>query len=196
MNAAEITDKLGLHSLRQRAWVWYPGNPLMFIYANSLLSTFNQLVLPLVTVFTKVWNGWAIHFERLGITREVWSYQNRLLYSSTPPALGPIHHPPLVSNRSTTWFPQQEQRKALHLRSRWLIIRAYGSLASFSCVLVLRTSGCTMGVSCDARFVFSMVVFQKVYHGNVTSRDHSMAMWAISPSFVPTQVVNDESYMM
>lgn len=22
MNAAEITDKLGLHSLRQRAWVW------------------------------------------------------------------------------------------------------------------------------------------------------------------------------
>jgi ADP-ribosylation factor protein 1 len=24
MNAAEITDKLGLHSLRQRAWVWVP----------------------------------------------------------------------------------------------------------------------------------------------------------------------------
>lgn len=29
MNAAEITDKLGLHSLRQRAWVCpNPSNPL------------------------------------------------------------------------------------------------------------------------------------------------------------------------
>jgi hypothetical protein len=28
MNAAEITDKLGLHSLRQRAWVC-SGSPLL-----------------------------------------------------------------------------------------------------------------------------------------------------------------------
>lgn len=28
MNAAEITDKLGLHSLRQRAWVGVPRLPL------------------------------------------------------------------------------------------------------------------------------------------------------------------------
>ncbi len=32
MNAAEITDKLGLHSLRQRAWVRY------FLIPMSLLN--------------------------------------------------------------------------------------------------------------------------------------------------------------
>jgi ADP-ribosylation factor protein 1 len=34
MNAAEITDKLGLHSLRQRSWVRYPLLPhhLLAIY--------------------------------------------------------------------------------------------------------------------------------------------------------------------
>ena len=31
MNAAEITDKLGLHSLRQRAWV---SNPACLVYAR------------------------------------------------------------------------------------------------------------------------------------------------------------------
>ena len=53
MNAAEITDKLGLHSLRQRAWV----SPIPFIaldvYANTLHSTFNRPVLPLAMGCTK-----------------------------------------------------------------------------------------------------------------------------------------------
>lgn len=57
MNAAEITDKLGLHSLRQRAWV----GPLPFIpldmFANTFDSTFNRHVLHPVMVFTKDWNG-------------------------------------------------------------------------------------------------------------------------------------------
>jgi ADP-ribosylation factor protein 1 len=31
MNAAEITDKLGLHSLRQRAWVCLSSFPLLYL---------------------------------------------------------------------------------------------------------------------------------------------------------------------
>ena len=55
MNAAEITDKLGLHSLRQRAWV----SVLLGIGGLELTvySTFNLLVLPPVMVSTKVSNG-------------------------------------------------------------------------------------------------------------------------------------------
>lgn len=34
MNAAEITDKLGLHSLRQRHW--YASTPLRHLHANVL----------------------------------------------------------------------------------------------------------------------------------------------------------------
>jgi len=52
MNAAEITDKLGLHSLRQRAWV------IVTIFAPvpiilTVFSTFNRLVLHRVTVYMK-----------------------------------------------------------------------------------------------------------------------------------------------
>lgn len=35
MNAAEITDKLGLHSLRQRAWVGYIAVKLVASITNS-----------------------------------------------------------------------------------------------------------------------------------------------------------------
>ncbi len=56
MNAAEITDKLGLHSLRQRAWV-RNGPKYDMNLANTACSTFNRLVLLLVTVSTRVWNG-------------------------------------------------------------------------------------------------------------------------------------------
>lgn len=56
MNAAEITDKLGLHSLRQRAWV-----RLLSIsavpFANVMYSISNQLVPLLAMVFMKGWNG-------------------------------------------------------------------------------------------------------------------------------------------
>jgi ADP-ribosylation factor protein 1 len=34
MNAAEITDKLGLHSLRQRAWVWDSHDFFLCRHAN------------------------------------------------------------------------------------------------------------------------------------------------------------------
>ena len=60
MNAAEITDKLGLHSLRQRAWVCIR---LMNIASETMNDTdnfssiSNRLVLLLEMVFTKVWNG-------------------------------------------------------------------------------------------------------------------------------------------
>lgn len=58
MNAAEITDKLGLHSLRQRAWV---GSRTLCstldMPVNTLHSTSSRLVLPLAMVFTKDWNG-------------------------------------------------------------------------------------------------------------------------------------------
>jgi hypothetical protein len=63
MNAAEITDKLGLHSLRQRAWVSTSSTEP--IYLLTLLSTFNPPVLPPEMVFTKVWSGLRALSERL-----------------------------------------------------------------------------------------------------------------------------------
>lgn len=56
MNAAEITDKLGLHSLRQRAWVSSLNNKFQDILLIGH-STFNPPVLPLEMVFMKVWSG-------------------------------------------------------------------------------------------------------------------------------------------
>lgn len=67
MNAAEITDKLGLHSLRQRAWVCISQDPYR-ITAN-LSSTSNLLVLHLEMVFTRVWSGLQALSERLVISK-------------------------------------------------------------------------------------------------------------------------------
>ena len=67
MNAAEITDKLGLHSLRQRAWVsWVTLGT--WASANST-STFNLLALPPEMVFMKVWSGSQALSERLATSK-------------------------------------------------------------------------------------------------------------------------------
>lgn len=57
MNAAEITDKLGLHSLRQRAWVSHIHGLNAQYPINTLCSTSSRHALLLVMVFTRVWNG-------------------------------------------------------------------------------------------------------------------------------------------
>lgn len=60
MNAAEITDKLGLHSLRQRAWVRFPIAKYFFRLCHTLNnygSTFNQHAPHPEMVSMKVWNG-------------------------------------------------------------------------------------------------------------------------------------------
>lgn len=56
MNAAEITDKLGLHSLRQRAWV-RPFLGALSTITDAFLSTFNPLAPPLVKDCTRVSSG-------------------------------------------------------------------------------------------------------------------------------------------
>lgn len=44
MNAAEITDKLGLHSLRQRQWLVTPSTYLSLQSTNAhLLSSFSKV---------------------------------------------------------------------------------------------------------------------------------------------------------
>jgi signal recognition particle receptor subunit beta len=57
MNAAEITDKLGLHGLRQRTWFIQvrDNKPLLGLSPN--LCFFRRLAPPPVTVSMKVWNG-------------------------------------------------------------------------------------------------------------------------------------------
>lgn len=59
MNAAEITDKLGLHSLRQRAWVRYSASIHPPPVANVSHSTSNLPAPPPVTVSTRVSSGSA-----------------------------------------------------------------------------------------------------------------------------------------
>lgn len=60
MNAAEITDKLGLHSLRQRVWVRFlllRASFRLYHTLNNHGSTFNQHALHPEMVFTRDWNG-------------------------------------------------------------------------------------------------------------------------------------------
>jgi hypothetical protein len=59
MNAAEITDKLGLHSLRQRAWVCLPSQCVLTYVdpPNIGCSTSNPLALPPVMVSMRVSSG-------------------------------------------------------------------------------------------------------------------------------------------
>lgn len=59
MNAAEITDKLGLHSLRNRAWVCFFSFSLCILKfaTNNRSSTSNQPVLLPGMVFMRDWNG-------------------------------------------------------------------------------------------------------------------------------------------
>ena len=57
MNAAEITDKLGLHGLRQRTWyiqvgLYHSNTPTLFQTISYRLH-----VLHLETVFMRVWSG-------------------------------------------------------------------------------------------------------------------------------------------
>jgi hypothetical protein len=61
MNAAEITDKLGLHSLRQRAWVLLPisVHPTKVVNLSLFHSTSNLPAPPPETVSMRVWNGSA-----------------------------------------------------------------------------------------------------------------------------------------
>src|SRR5579871_1803193 len=80
MNAAEISDKLGLHSLRQRAWV-----RLRFIFffitkqksKANFCSTSNLLVPHPVMVSMRVLSGSATPFGRqatlrLGFNNNLW----------------------------------------------------------------------------------------------------------------------------
>ena len=57
MNAAEITDKLGLHSLRQRAWVCLLPSAKVIREANGHISISNRLAPHPEMVSTRVWNG-------------------------------------------------------------------------------------------------------------------------------------------
>jgi len=68
MNAAEITDKLGLHSLRQRAWVSHDMS-LNLDKGSSLDSTSSQLALHPEMVYTKVLSGSATPSRRLATLR-------------------------------------------------------------------------------------------------------------------------------
>ena len=68
MNAAEITDKLGLHSLRQRAWVCTLSH-LVRLRLTHCHSTSSPHAPHRATVFTKDWNGSATRFAKLATTK-------------------------------------------------------------------------------------------------------------------------------
>jgi hypothetical protein len=75
MNAAEITEKLGLHSLRQRAWVCYRIRILTHgrRHADGICSTFNPLALPLVMVSTRVLSGSRTPSASLVTPKKIWT---------------------------------------------------------------------------------------------------------------------------
>ena len=78
MNAAEITDKLGLHSLRQRAWVCISiirGHHNTQA-ANTRCSTSNRPARRPVTVSTRVSSGSATRSARPATTRSLHTKPN------------------------------------------------------------------------------------------------------------------------
>jgi hypothetical protein len=79
MNAAEITDKLGLHSLRQRAWVSI-GRWFRDALANQATSISNRLAPLPETVCTRASNGSATPCVRQATTRIVYEVD----FSSLP----------------------------------------------------------------------------------------------------------------
>lgn len=84
MNAAEITDKLGLHSLRQRAWVSHCSPSLPNRTANLIsYSTSSLPALRLETVSTRVSSGSATRSERLATTK-----RTPLIYHTTHLQMG------------------------------------------------------------------------------------------------------------
>ena len=57
MNAAEITDKLGLHGLRQRTWFIQVRDNKPLLSLSPKLYFSRRLAPPPVTVSMKGWNG-------------------------------------------------------------------------------------------------------------------------------------------
>ena len=57
MNAAEITDKLGLHSLKQRTWYIQVGLHHSSTPNQSQVIYYRLHVLPLEMVSMRVWSG-------------------------------------------------------------------------------------------------------------------------------------------
>ena len=116
MNAAEITDKLGLHSLRQRAWVCAILLAIVSLTKSLILlfSTFNQLALLLVTVCMRVWNGSAIPLERLDINRWIRfvDLHASLLVTTLSPDLPLVNRGPL---RMSTIHPLNRSASELML---------------------------------------------------------------------------------
>jgi len=55
MNAAEITDKLGLHSLRQRAWVSYRLTSVTWIRGHANFYP----VHPIYLCYLRWWSLWG-----------------------------------------------------------------------------------------------------------------------------------------
>ena len=65
MSAAEITDKLGLHSLRQRSWVSIQLITLVYLSNLPAFSSFRQRVLLLVRACSRGLSGLASPCRRL-----------------------------------------------------------------------------------------------------------------------------------
>lgn len=154
MNAAEITDKLGLHSLRQRAWVCVSGLQGLVPVIDLSPSTSNQPVQPLVMVSTKVWSGWATHSERLAIIRETSQRRQCNLYTSFQDFCPHISHrqSKYSTNSLQSWVPWLERLATCRLIwGRW-----ESSFFFCACYLDGLGSGWMMNVSINSNFVLFM----------------------------------------
>jgi len=93
MNAAEITDKLGLHSLRQRAWVSLCDSLCMCLlcrlYTNSCCSTSSRPAPLLVMACTRVLTGSTTLSRRLALPECCTVSQNMLSLSLSFLGLSP-----------------------------------------------------------------------------------------------------------
>lgn len=99
MNAAEITDKLGLHSLRQRAWVCLINSPRL---VQNLMSSSisNPPVLRPEMVFTRVWSGLQALSGRLVTSRRFWGSFFHINKQNEPPIMSLIKLSPAPQNNS------------------------------------------------------------------------------------------------
>ena len=134
MNAAEITDKLGLHSLRQRAWVRSP--PVTSRYIWLIRLTVHSI--DLCYLRRRSLRGLGM-VEQLA--QEGWTQLGGSILHNTEARTPTLSFPLVVSHRprlSTTLIMSSEVLRSSCLASsggacvptRWCLVFAIGSLAS------------------------------------------------------------------
>lgn len=179
MNAAEITDKLGLHSLRQRAWVSFisankaPSNAVRnstTLTMSFLHSTSNPPALPLVTVSTKVLSGSATPCARPATSKR--SLARKPHTTTRQPARSRPTTCPSITND----FPHDPTARARQHRAKTTTYSENNTYRQISCCCCYFTSLCfALWVNASTE-----KAFERAYERKGRETFSSIANWSFA----------------